>query len=411
MENTRYRILLVEDDKLDRTAFERLVENEGLAYDCTIVSSVSEVREVLKHEQFDIVISDYLLGDGTAFEVQALAKDTPIIMVTGAGDEEVATKALRAGASDYLIKDIERNYLKTVPVTIERVVEHKRLQEKLRLLSHAVMSSDDSIYITDIEDKIIFVNRAFCEIYGYQEEEILGKDGNVLWQGSTQVAGKEDVYRAVSGWEVGFFHKRKDGSAFPISLSRSAIRNEKGEEIALVAITRDISERMEVENEFRNLNQELKKQNRLKKEFAIAVCHQLLQLMEELKEVISDVTKSASKGIDSELRDNLALADKNVDRAKETVSDFLEMSQIDASKINVELNELSLRSVVSQVLRALSPLAVNKGIELASIIPSFNLSNNPDWDNIVKVLNQLVGDMAQTTPITNTDVLPHDVNV
>ena len=125
MENTKYKILLIEDDELDQMAFMRLVKNEELPYDCTQASSVSEAQSILSTEKFDIVISDYSLGDGTAFDVLPLVKDTPIILVTGAGDEEVVIKAWKAGAYDYLAKDLERNYLKTIPITIENAVKHK----------------------------------------------------------------------------------------------------------------------------------------------------------------------------------------------------------------------------------------------------------------------------------------------
>ena len=264
MENTRCRILLIEDDKLDQKAFKRMVEDNELSYDCTTAASVSEARSILDSEQFDIVIADYSLGDGTAFDILDWVKNTPIVFVTGAGDEEIAVKAWKAGAYDYLIKDHERNYLKTVPITVENAIKHKRMESRLRLLSHAIMSTDDSVYITDLEDKITFVNRAFCETYKYTEEEIIGKDCNVLWEGSFAVSDSENVYQAVGGWETGFFHKRKDGSKFPVFLTRSDVKDESGNEIALVVISRDISERMQLENELRTENMKLKKQNRLK---------------------------------------------------------------------------------------------------------------------------------------------------
>ena len=150
METTRYKILLIEDDKLDQMAFVRMVEEKGFSYDCTVAGSVSEAKDILSTRRFDIVIADYSLGDGTAFDILDLVKNTPIIFVTGAGNEEIAAEAWMAGAYDYLIKDNERNYLKTVSITIENAIKHKRTEERLRLLSHAIVSTDDSVYITDL---------------------------------------------------------------------------------------------------------------------------------------------------------------------------------------------------------------------------------------------------------------------
>ena len=77
MENTKCKILMVEDDKLDQKAFERLVKDEKLPYDYTIAGSVSEAKSILASEQFDVVISDYAIGDGTAFDVLGFGEEYP----------------------------------------------------------------------------------------------------------------------------------------------------------------------------------------------------------------------------------------------------------------------------------------------------------------------------------------------
>jgi len=262
MENTRYKILLIEDNQLDQMAFKRCVDDNAIPYDCTITGSVSEAQHALACDRFDIIIADHSLGDGTAFDILDLAKDTPIIVVTGAGDEETAVKFWKAGAYDYLIKDIDQNYLKAIPITVENTVNHKKAEKKLQLLSGAIMSTDDSVYITDMQGIIIFVNKAFCNTYGYKEQEIIGKNNAVLWIGKHQNENTRSVFqtRTVgSSWEVGFYHKRKDDSIFPVSLSRSTIKDSKGNEVAIVGVARDISERILIEDELRTENQNLKK--------------------------------------------------------------------------------------------------------------------------------------------------------
>jgi len=265
MENIRYKILLVEDNELDQMAFKRCVDDNAIPYDCTIAGSVSEARDALDCDRFDIIIADHSLGDGTAFDILDSAKDTPIIVVTGAGDEETAVKVWKAGAYDYLIKDLDQNYLKAIPITVENAVSHKMIEKKLQLLSGAIMSTDDSVYITDTQGRIIFVNKAFCNTYGYEEQEIIGKNSAVLWIGKHQNENTRSVFqtRTVgSSWEVGFYHKRKDDSVFPVSLSRSTIKDSNGNEVAIVGVARDISERILIEDELRTENQNLKKRIR-----------------------------------------------------------------------------------------------------------------------------------------------------
>ena len=106
--DTKYRVLLIEDNKLDQMAFTRFVQKEELPYDYKIAPSVQDAQAVLGSEQFDIILADYSLGDGTALDILDSVDNVPIIVVTGSGDEEVAINAWKAGAYDYLVKDLTK---------------------------------------------------------------------------------------------------------------------------------------------------------------------------------------------------------------------------------------------------------------------------------------------------------------
>lgn len=136
------KVLLIEDNKADQLAFKILVKDQALPYDYSIASSVSEAKSSLEPNRFDVIITDYFLGDGTAFDILALGLDTPIIVITGAGDEEIAVRAMKAGAYDYLIKDLESNHLKVLPITVENAIKRKQAEEErerlIRDLQHAL---------------------------------------------------------------------------------------------------------------------------------------------------------------------------------------------------------------------------------------------------------------------------------
>ena len=117
---------MIEDDLVDQMAFKRSVKEYFLNYDVTIADSVEAANDIISSEEFDIIVSDYNLGDGTAFEVLENVHDTPFIVITGARDEELAISAIKLGASDYIVKDQQRKYLKILPVTIGSVVKNKQ---------------------------------------------------------------------------------------------------------------------------------------------------------------------------------------------------------------------------------------------------------------------------------------------
>lgn len=129
MENGKVKILIIEDDRVDQLAFERFFEEKNHDYKYCIAGSISEAKRALKEGIFDVVVTDYFLGDGTGLDIFDYAKETPIIVITGSGDEEIAVNALRSGAYDYLIKDMDRNYMKVFPITVENAIKRKKAEE------------------------------------------------------------------------------------------------------------------------------------------------------------------------------------------------------------------------------------------------------------------------------------------
>ncbi len=245
MNTKQYKVLMIENDEIDQKAFERFVLHETLPYAYTIADSVKQAKALLYSNKFDIVLTDHNLGDGTSFDIFDSIKDTPFVVITGAGDAEILVTAMKAGAYDCLIKDLECNYLKLIPMIVEKAVANNNKEKLFKMLSHAIMSIKDSVFFVDKDDNILFINNSFSLTYGYEEDEIIGKSISILQVGDTQ---------NMEAMEKGeFYHKRKDGSIFPVCLNRSSIKNEQGIEIANVGILTDISETRRTEQHLETL--------------------------------------------------------------------------------------------------------------------------------------------------------------
>ncbi len=234
MKSSNLKVLLIEDDGFDQMAFKRYVEKKNLPYDYTIAGSVKAAKDLLKSETYEVVIIDYHLGDGTAFDILDSIINIPTIFVSGVDDAEIAVKAMNLGAYDYLVKDKNYNYLTFLPITVENALKQKHIRAKNNMLTSSITNISDSVYITEKNDIIIFVNKAFCTTYKYSENEILGKNSNILW---AKESHSDDLVDSIDE----YYHKRKNGSEFPVSLARSAIKDEKDNEVAYVSIIRDIT--------------------------------------------------------------------------------------------------------------------------------------------------------------------------
>ena len=269
-ETKNIRVLFVEDDIVDQMAFKRMVKDKGLNYSITQAGSVSEAHSRLETESFDIVLTDYSLGDGTAFDVIPKIENTPVIFITGMGNEELAINAMKAGAHDYIIKDPEHNHLQVLPITVENAIHHhnsaerlKESEERYRLL---VESANDIIYKTDFSGNFTFVNDVAPKLTGYTIKEILSMHFlDLIRNDYRDKAAKFYSYHFKNHTESTYFEFpviKKSGEEFWVGQNVSLIYGEKNKIDGFQAVARDITEKKQAEEKIKNQNIQLEQQNK-----------------------------------------------------------------------------------------------------------------------------------------------------
>jgi len=126
------------------------------------------------------------------------------------------------------------------------ITELKQKEEMLNLLHHTIKCIGECISVTDIHDRILFVNQAFLNTYGYVDEEVIGKQIDILRADTT--IKDDSIFKSteLGGWQGELLNKKKDGTVFPISLTTSIVYGEKHQPVAHVGIAADITERKRV---------------------------------------------------------------------------------------------------------------------------------------------------------------------
>jgi PAS domain S-box-containing protein len=132
---------------------------------------------------------------------------------------------------------------KTLNRLMDEISFKEKLQNKLKLFAHAIKDIKECVYITNLENKTLFVNSAFESLYGVVEEEIIGKDIPVLY--NEKVSGnKRDEILSDSlrqGWKGEITNVLSCGKTFHLNLSTSVVRNDEGKVEAIVGIAQDIT--------------------------------------------------------------------------------------------------------------------------------------------------------------------------
>lgn len=136
------RVLLVEDDPDDYVLTrDLLTEMERLEVRLDWAPTYDAALDALGRERFDVVLSDYRLGERTGLEllrdVVAAPEPTPFILLTGQGDREVDLRAMEMGAADYLIKG------ETTGAMLERAIRYARERQRLLEVVRAHSLTDE----------------------------------------------------------------------------------------------------------------------------------------------------------------------------------------------------------------------------------------------------------------------------
>ncbi len=227
--NQPLRILHLEDNPADSRLVRELLQQEGIAAELALAVNHGEFAAKLGAARWDLVLADYRLPDWTGIEALKLVREKfpalPFILVSGTIGELAAIESLKAGATDYVLKQNRERLPSAVRRAVAEAAERVRLEQAERDLRVSekqyrllFQGNPHPMWVFDLEtQRFLEVNEAAVEHYGFSHEEFLSmkladlraperkRNGrNVLWDIETQGV----VWR----------HRRKDGSTMDMEV-------------------------------------------------------------------------------------------------------------------------------------------------------------------------------------------------
>lgn len=128
---------------------------------------------------------------------------------------------------------------------ISRDVTHiQETQKQLQIAASVFENVNEGLMITDAEGKIVQVNKAFCQLSGYQEDEVIGKTPSFLTSGHHDDVFFKDMWRSLlqqQCWKGNIWNRRKDGGLFASRTSINAVTDKQGKTINYVGAFTDIT--------------------------------------------------------------------------------------------------------------------------------------------------------------------------
>lgn len=267
------KVLLIDDDKddytLTRYIFDEFKVNQ---FDLEWIDNYSDGLAAIRENRHDIILLDFDLGEKTGLELLKTAISdgftAPIILMTEQNDQEIDFQAMQAGAADYLVKNTLEVHLleRSIRYSLKQASVLEKMQLSETKFRSVIQSASDAIFLVNQSGEITLWNAAAEKIFGYSEQEILGKSATLLmgakYAAKSAEVGLQKTMQAIVeptlGKTILAAGRRKDGSEFPLELSGSTWESNGG--FNYTAIIRDITERKkageslkESEERFRDL--------------------------------------------------------------------------------------------------------------------------------------------------------------
>ena len=257
VDEKKYNIIVIEDNLGDFFLLEEYVSEKIKNPTIKHLERFSELNDFKEEvDQYDIIFLDLSLPDKSGSElvesVLKIAKNVPVVVLTGYSDFSFALKAIALGASDYLLKDELNNVAlyKSIVYNIERFKNIIKIKESEQLYNDLFELSPQPIFVIDAEThRILDVNQACEKLYEFKKEELVNQSIKTIFKDEESIFDNHQTIITQT-------HQKKNKEKIIAEVKYNKIIHNNKE--AIIIVSNDITKNIEHLNKIENQNEKLK---------------------------------------------------------------------------------------------------------------------------------------------------------
>ncbi|MCX5694726.1 MAG: ATP-binding protein [Candidatus Omnitrophica bacterium] len=296
-----------------------------------------------------------------------------------------------------LNKRIEQN-TKEVSKKYESIIEKSTKNEEIvwdkynRVISEkkqtdaVIRSVAEGLLVVDAQGKVVMMNPAAERLLGISKKDKIGKAIDDSLKDEQLVSLVKDS-KSNNGKEIELFSQNNETSK-TIRASSAVIENENGQTVGMVSVLSDITKQKEID--------------RLKASFVANVTHELRTPLVSVDKAITFLLSNAGGALTDNQHQFLSIASRNCKRLSLLINDLLDLSKLEAGKMNVTLTACAIDKVIQESIDGLTAWANAKTVALVNKAQVNLPQVKVDPDKIIQVLNNLIGNAIKFTPQNGT---------
>jgi PAS domain S-box-containing protein len=409
------KILFVEDCVQDFILVVRLLSKAGLQFEHLQISSLSSLQECLYQQKWDLVITDYHLPGFTAVDVLTRVKDfakqqsvdLPVIVISGAIQEENAADLLRFGAKDFVRKD---NHVRLVPAILREIADLEQRNSR-HLIEEALIESqgltkqifqniEDCILVLDRHGQMISANESAARILDLETDtHAMSRPFADFW---TRIENDKKISsvleRAFTGEIEKFVGLLKQSSNLEQwwHVIVSPLASPSGKVDKLLIVARDLTDERLRQEELRSALNQAESANKMKSTFLANMSHEIrtpVGVMMGFADLMS-----AENLQPEEKADYLKVIHRNGETLLRILNEILDLSKIEAGHLEIVKKDFSLINTIKETVSSLKLAAEAKNIRLdLKIDEKVPSALHSDPVRLQQILANLVGNAIKFT--------------
>jgi len=420
------RILLIDDDAIDRESVRQSVAATSLAAAVEVVGGVDDALDALARQSFDCVLLVYRLPGQSGLdllrEMRRRGLHVPVVMLTSGTDPETAVALMRAGAADYLPSPTLSPA--RLEATVRAAVRVGRAEGALRAAqawaSTALRSITDAVVTTDAAGIVTYINRAAEELTGWAAAAAIGRPladvADVVPEASGGPALGARVAEVIAGRtsasQADMLLRARDGRRVPVDVRIARIRAERRDgagptpAVGAVLALRDIADRKAdaraleaARADAERARGEAEAANRAKSEFLATMSHELRTPLN----AIGGFTELIADGIYGPVAPRQLEALGRIKRAQELllglINAVLNFAKVQAGRVPLQLSLFDLPRALDDVRTLVLPQVRARQLAL-TMHPAVGESRTAfgDRDKVQQIVLNLLTNAVKFTP-------------